>query len=56
MRNGYTVKILNKLHQPREFDLAVRGLAPAPGRHHRHGNKVQELASQPTICADSACS
>jgi hypothetical protein len=25
----YTVKILNKLHQPREFSLEVRGLAGA---------------------------
>jgi len=26
VRNGYTVKILNKLQEPREFGLAVRGL------------------------------
>jgi cytochrome c oxidase accessory protein FixG len=26
VRNGFTVKILNKLHEPREFRLAVRGL------------------------------
>ena len=31
VRNGYTVKILNKLHEPREFALAVRGPAAAPG-------------------------
>jgi cytochrome c oxidase accessory protein FixG len=29
VRNGYTVKILNKLHEPREFALAVRGLPQA---------------------------
>jgi cytochrome c oxidase accessory protein FixG len=29
IRNGYTVKILNKLHQPREFSLEVRGLPGA---------------------------
>jgi cytochrome c oxidase accessory protein FixG len=29
VRNGYTVKILNKLHEPREFTLAARGLAGA---------------------------
>jgi cytochrome c oxidase accessory protein FixG len=29
IRNGYTVKILNKLHQPREFTLAPRGLPGA---------------------------
>jgi cytochrome c oxidase accessory protein FixG len=29
IRNGYTVKILNKLHQPRDFVLATRGLAGA---------------------------
>jgi polyferredoxin len=28
-RNGYTVKILNKLHEPREFTLSVRGLPDA---------------------------
>ena len=37
IRNGYTVKILNKLHEPREFSLEVRGLRrraacdPRPG-------------------------
>jgi cytochrome c oxidase accessory protein FixG len=29
IRNGYTVKILNKLHQPREFTLQTSGLAGA---------------------------
>jgi cytochrome c oxidase accessory protein FixG len=29
VRNGYTVKILNKLHEPREFSLDVRGLEQA---------------------------
>jgi cytochrome c oxidase accessory protein FixG len=29
IRNGYTVKVLNKLHQPREFTLAARGLPGA---------------------------
>src|SRR5262249_4010155 len=29
IRNGYTVKILNKLHQSREFLLETRGLAGA---------------------------
>jgi polyferredoxin len=29
VRNGYTVKILNKLHQPREFTLSARGLEGA---------------------------
>ena len=29
VRNGYTIKILNKLHQPREFRLAVDGLPGA---------------------------
>jgi cytochrome c oxidase accessory protein FixG len=29
VRNGYTVKILNKLHEPRAFSLAVRGLEDA---------------------------
>jgi cytochrome c oxidase accessory protein FixG len=29
VRNGYTVKILNKLHQPRDFQLATRDLEGA---------------------------
>jgi polyferredoxin len=29
VRNGYTVKILNKRHQPRDFTLATRGLTSA---------------------------
>jgi cytochrome c oxidase accessory protein FixG len=29
VRNGYTIKILNKLHQPREFTLAIEGLPGA---------------------------
>jgi polyferredoxin len=29
VRNGYTVKILNKLHQPRHFTLGTRGLEGA---------------------------
>jgi polyferredoxin len=29
VRNGYTIKILNKLHQPREFTLATEGLPGA---------------------------
>ena len=29
IRNGYTVKVLNKLHQPREFSLEVRDLPGA---------------------------
>ncbi len=29
VRNGYTIKILNKLHQPREFTLAIDGLPGA---------------------------
>ena len=29
VRNGYTVKILNKLHEPREFSLEARGLVQA---------------------------
>ena len=29
VRNGYTVKILNKLHEPRLFSLAMRGLEAA---------------------------
>jgi cytochrome c oxidase accessory protein FixG len=29
IRNGYTVKILNKRHQPRDFTLETRGLAGA---------------------------
>ena len=29
IRNGYTVKILNKLHEPRAFTLSVRGLPEA---------------------------
>ncbi|MBO0740738.1 MAG: cytochrome c oxidase accessory protein CcoG, partial [Hyphomicrobiaceae bacterium] len=29
IRNGYTVKILNKLHEPREFQLEVAGLVGA---------------------------
>jgi cytochrome c oxidase accessory protein FixG len=29
IRNGYTVKILNKLHEPRQFRLEVAGLAGA---------------------------
>ena len=29
IRNGYTVKILNKLHEPREFTLSVGGLPQA---------------------------
>ena len=37
IRNGYTVKILNKLHEPHEFTLEVRGLARRAARHRRHG-------------------
>ena len=29
LRNGYTIKILNKLHQPRDFTLAIEGLSGA---------------------------
>ena len=29
VRNGYTIKILNKLHQPRDFTLAIEGLPGA---------------------------
>ena len=29
VRNGYTIKILNKLHEPREFTLVARGLPGA---------------------------
>jgi cytochrome c oxidase accessory protein FixG len=29
VRNGYTIKILNKLHEPREFTLEAKGLAGA---------------------------
>jgi cytochrome c oxidase accessory protein FixG len=29
VRNGYTIKILNKLHQPRDFALAIEGLPGA---------------------------
>ncbi len=29
IRNGFTVKILNKLHEPRTFTIAARGLAGA---------------------------
>jgi cytochrome c oxidase accessory protein FixG len=29
VRNGYTIKILNKLHQPREFTLEAKGLPGA---------------------------
>ena len=29
VRNGYTVEVLNKLHQPRTFEVSVRGLAMA---------------------------
>ena len=29
IRNGFTVKILNKLHEPRDYQLAVRGLEGA---------------------------
>ena len=29
MRNAYTVKILNKLHQARAFEISARGLGPA---------------------------
>ncbi len=29
IRNGYTVKILNKLHEPREYTLSVKGLPGA---------------------------
>jgi cytochrome c oxidase accessory protein FixG len=29
VRNGYTVKVLNKLHEPRDFTLSTRGLEGA---------------------------
>jgi polyferredoxin len=29
IRNGYTLKILNKLHEPRTFDIDVEGLKDA---------------------------
>ena len=29
IRNGYTLKILNKLHEPRTFDIDVEGLKGA---------------------------
>jgi hypothetical protein len=29
IRNGYTVKILNKMHEPRVFSLSARGLPQA---------------------------
>ena len=37
VRNGYTVKILNKRHQPRDFALETRGLAGAGTCHRGHG-------------------
>ena len=37
IRNAYTVKILNKLHEPRAFRLAAEGLPAAQARHRRHG-------------------
>ena len=39
IRNGYTVKILNKLHEPRVFTLGVRRPARRAARHPRHGRR-----------------
>ena len=53
VRNGYTVKILNKLHEPREFTLEARGLPGArlaivgmdAGRHDsRHDRRSARAA------------
>ena len=37
VRNGYTVKILNKLHEPREFSLEARGLVAGQTGDCGHG-------------------
>ena len=55
MRNGYTVKILNKLHEPREFTLEVRGL-PGARLAVVGMEPAPRSASRPTICASCACS
>ena len=59
IRNGYTVKILNKLHEPREFALAVRGPAEAHADDRRRG--ASEAAPRSSVAdrrpaRDRACS
>ena len=58
IRNGYTVKILNKLHEPRTFTLAARGLAGRAARHRRRRRRCRRDSSscRRTICANSVCS
>ncbi len=65
VRNGYTVKILNKLHEPREYQLALRGLdgarlsvvgmeGEATPRIRVATDNLQELRVLITIPADRA--
>ena len=42
IRNAYTVKILNKLHEPREFTLEARRAARRAARHRRRRCRRQD--------------
>lgn len=54
IRNGYTVKITNKLLEPRRFDLAINGL---DGAHIWHAEMPEALAMAPvTVPADGVFS
>ena len=56
VRNGYTVKILNKLHEPR--DIHPRPCAGCPGASSPSSawKPARRSASRPTTCASCACS
>ena len=55
LRNGYTVKILNKVYQPRAFKLGVSGLAGRDGQHRRSGaaRPIPSSPSRPTSSSRS---
>jgi cytochrome c oxidase accessory protein FixG len=48
IRNGYTLKILNKLHEPRTFDIDVEGLKGAKVSVVGHESQVDPEIEVPT--------
>ena len=55
MRNGYTLKLLNKLYEPRSFKLGVQGLSGATvavvGQDHESRSRGHCAAGRARICA-----
>ncbi len=48
IRNGYTLKILNKRHEPREFDISIDGLPDATFVIQGQNNSAKPVVSVPT--------